>query len=247
MFLRFTSLSCTSQSLFVLLWTSFLASAISASPLPLGDGMNKIEIRNAPDQFSSHESTHNTRMVYTPRAPTKYTVDVGYSIRNEGDRLEYWSLYFGKDILEAIPGKDSRTWDPRTQALVPNHRDSDLEQMGDLGSSYQHHWLGKANFKNEPEALGIFQKLGSKEGSEIKMPPASTIGGLSLDYGRLVLEHLKKEGHIEDDVMKRYMESYKTVTEKICWPLRLLYTVTIVDHHFRIRRTNYCMLENGDI
>ncbi|KAJ3892400.1 hypothetical protein GG344DRAFT_64645 [Lentinula edodes] len=235
MFLRFTSLSCTSQSLFVFLWTSFLASAISASPLPLGDGMNKIEIRNAPDQFSSHET------------PTKYTVDVGYSIRYEGDSLEYWSLYFGKDILEATPGKDSRTWDPRTQALVPNHRDSDLEQMGDLGSSYQYYRLGKANFENESEALGILQKLGNKEGSEIKMPPARTIGGLSLDYGRLVLEHLKKEGHIEDDVMKRYMESYKTVTEKMCWPLRLLYTVTIVDHHFRIRRTNYCMLENGDI
>ncbi|KAH7880050.1 uncharacterized protein C8R40DRAFT_462686 [Lentinula edodes] len=213
MFLRSTSLSCGSQSLFVLLWiwTSFLAGAVSASPLPLGDGMNKIEIRNAPDQFPSHESIHSTRMgIYTPREPTKYTVDVGYSIRFEGDRLEYWSLYFGKDILEAIPGKDSRTWDPRTQALVPNHRHSDLEQMGDLGSSYQHHWLGKANFENESEALGIFQKLGSKEGNElIKMPPASTIGGLSLDYGRLVLEHLKKEGHIEDDVMKRYMESYK--------------------------------------
>lgn len=140
--------------------------------------------------------------------PTRYTVDVGYSIRYQGDRLEYWSLYFGKDILEAIPGKDSRTWDPRMQALVPNHRHSDAEQMGDLGSGYQYHRLGKANFKNEPEALGIFQKLGSKEGSEIKMPPASTIGGLSLDYGRLVLEYLKKEGHINDDVMKRYMTSY---------------------------------------
>ncbi|KAJ3869842.1 hypothetical protein EV359DRAFT_76279 [Lentinula novae-zelandiae] len=208
MFLRSISLSCASQSLFVLLWTSFLASAISATPLPSGDGMNKIEIRNAPDQFPSHESTHNTRMgIYTPRAPTKYTVDVGYSIRYKGDRLEYWSLYFGKDILEAIPGKDSRTWDARTQALVPNHRHSDAEQMGDLGSSYQYYWLGKVNFENESEALGIFQKLGNKEGSE-KMPPASTIGGLSLDYGRLVLEYLKKEGHINDDVMKRYMTSY---------------------------------------
>ncbi|KAJ3853771.1 hypothetical protein EV368DRAFT_63799 [Lentinula lateritia] len=140
--------------------------------------------------------------------PTRYTVDVGYSIRYEGDSLEYWSLYFGKDILEAIPGKDSRTWDPRKQPLIPNRRHSDLEQMGDLGSSYQYHRLGKANFENESEALGIFQKLGNKEGSEIKMPPASTIGGLSLDYGRLVLEHLK-EGHIEDDVMERYMMSYK--------------------------------------
>ncbi|GAW03124.1 hypothetical protein LENED_004820 [Lentinula edodes] len=133
-------------------------------------------------------------------------------------KSEHWFVDVGPTLFQAGT-RDPSTMDKFKSKLTTSHYEWDKVQH-QLSSSHKIKPLGKATFKDAADQKTAFTKV-----EAIRMKAAAAVkGGNCLDYITDVLELLKTEGHVTEEVVAAYKKEYDdnyTRVSKAVWGVDL--------------------------
>ncbi|KAJ3866241.1 hypothetical protein EV359DRAFT_62517 [Lentinula novae-zelandiae] len=180
---------------------------VSASPVPSS---------NVDLQYKRH--TDSNKAVADPQI-YKRNIEVNVDLVIDGvGKSEHWFVDVGPTLFQAGT-RDPSTMDKFKSKLTTSHYQWDKVQH-QLSSSHKIKPLGKATFKDAADQKAAFTKV-----EAIRMKAAAAVkGGNCLDYITDVLELLKTEGHVTEDVVAAYKKEYDdnyTRVSKAVWGVDL--------------------------
>ncbi|KAJ3902866.1 hypothetical protein F5879DRAFT_990659 [Lentinula edodes] len=179
---------------------------VSASPVPSS---------NVDLQYKRHTGS---KAVADPHV-YKRNLEVNVDLVIDGvGKSEHWFVDVGPTLFQAGT-RDPSTMDKFKSKLTTSHYEWDKVQH-QLSSSHKIKPLGKATFKDAADQKTAFTKV-----EAIRMKAAAAVkGGNCLDYITDVLELLKAEGHVTEEVVAAYKKEYDdnyTRVSKAVWGVDL--------------------------